>query len=95
MSDDPPKRTHAVVVVVAIVVVDVARGRDQRKRPRQPAQDTARGLYGIYRRARSDVRQAIAIFLTSDTRRLQYPAEPSLSIESSIDSSMKKLSSSQ
>ena len=33
MSDDPPKRTHAVVVVVAIVVVDVARGRDQRKRP--------------------------------------------------------------
>ncbi len=32
MSDDPPKRTHAVVVV-AIIVVDVARGRDQRKRP--------------------------------------------------------------
>lgn len=47
MSDDPPKRTHAVVVVVAIVVVDVARGRDQRKRPRQPAQDAARDLYGI------------------------------------------------
>lgn len=33
MSDDPPKRTHAVVVVVAIVVVDVARGRDQRESP--------------------------------------------------------------
>ena len=45
MSDDPPKRTHAAHVVVAIVVVDVARGRDQRKRPRQPAQDTARDLY--------------------------------------------------
>ena len=34
MSDVPPKRTHAVVVVVTIVVVDVARGRDQRKRPK-------------------------------------------------------------
>ena len=34
MSDDPPKRTHAVVVVVTIVVVDVARGRDRRKRPK-------------------------------------------------------------
>ena len=34
MSDVPPKRTHAVVVVVAIVVVDVARGRDRRESPK-------------------------------------------------------------
>lgn len=33
MSDLPPKRTHAVVVV-AIVVVDIARGRDHKERPK-------------------------------------------------------------
>ena len=77
LSSVPPERAHAVVVVV-VVVVDVAGRRDAKK-------NTTHSLI-IY--CRSLVRQAMAIYFTSETIFDQYAADLSFSSPSPMDSSM-------
>ena len=77
LSNIPPIRADAVVVVV-VVIVDVAGRRDAKK-------NTTHGP-GIH--CRSFDLQAMDIYFTSDTILDQYAAELSLSRFRSIDSSM-------
>lgn len=85
LSDIPPIRANAVIVVVVIVVVDIAIRRNAKK-------DTTRNLYSYLF---SFVLQAIDIYFTSDTILLQYSADPPLNISKFIDNSIKNNNSSQ
>jgi len=77
LSDYPPVRANAIVVVV-IVVVDVAIGRNARK-------NTTHNLINHFFSA---VLQAIAIYFTSDTIFDQYATELGFNKFSSIDNSI-------
>ena len=84
LSDIPPVRTHAVIVVV-IVVVNVAIGRNARK-------NTTHNPYIYFFSA---VLQAIAIYFTSDAIFDQYSADFGFSISRFIDNSIYVISLSQ
>ena len=86
LSDYPPIRANAVVVVVTVVVVDVA-GRRNAKRKIQ------RTTYVVY--LLSLVLQAKAMCFTSVTIEDQFATVAAFIISNLIDSSMKNRSSSQ